>query len=307
MAVGVSQSLAGAALCRAGRRPKWRSRRIATGGPDGGFIYLSNDVADYNAGRLTADQLSGRTYDPSRFTTEKIKTWEVGYKTLISNKFYVDAFYFQSNYSDFIAAQSFYQLLTPGGGPAALSSSANYRILQINFNNFNEIYATGAGLGLEYGLGRGFTLSGNYAYQVGTVTLRDAQGNVRTDNAGVPIEKRKMSDPAVAQKGRNFFISPENRYNISLGNTRLTDNLGFTVTYRWTDRTWVEQGTTQGDIWLPSWSSIDAQVSYRVPVLKSVIKLGGTNLLNQYYAQGYGLARIGGLYYVSITFDELMR
>ncbi|MDB5240740.1 MAG: TonB-dependent receptor, partial [Spirosoma sp.] len=34
---------------------------------------------------------------------------------------------------------------------------------------------------------------------------------------------------------------------------------------------------------------------------------GGTNILNTYYAQGYGLARIGGLYYVSITFDELMR
>jgi outer membrane receptor protein involved in Fe transport len=69
----------------------------------------------------------------------------------------------------------------------------------------------------------------------------------------------------------------------------------------------VEQGTTQGDVWLPSWTSLDAQVSYRVPTFKSVIKLGGTNILNQYYAQGYGLARIGGLYYVSITFNELMR
>lgn len=269
--------------------------------------YLSNDVADYTAGRLTADQLSSRTYDPSRFTTEKIKTWEAGYKTLISNKLYVDAFYFHSKYTDFIAAQSFYQLQPPGGGPAALSNSANYRILQINFNNFNEIFVDGYGLGVEYGLGRGFTLSGNYAHQVGTVTLRDAQGNVRKNRAGQEVVKRKMSDPDVAQLGRNFFISPENRYNLTLANPRLTDRLGGAITYRWTDRMWVEQGTTAGDVWLPSWTSVDAQVSYKVPSFKSVIKLGGTNILNQYYAQGYGLARIGGLYYLSITFDELMR
>jgi len=245
--------------------------------------------------------------DPTQFTTEKIKTWEVGYKTLISNRFYVDAFYFSSRYTDFIAAQNVFQLLTPGADVSALLTPTSYRTLQVNFNNRNEIFVRGAGIGLEYGLGRGYTLSGNYAYQTGLITLRDARGAIRNDRAGVPVVKRKMSNPEVSQLGRNFFISPENRYNISLANPRLTDRLGATLTYRWTDRTWVEQGTTAGDVWLPSWSSVDAQVSYRVPAFKSVVKLGGTNIFNQYYAQGYGLARIGGLYYLSITFDELMR
>ncbi|MCX6214420.1 TonB-dependent receptor [Spirosoma sp.] len=266
--------------------------------------YLDSDVKDYTAGRLSEAQLRTRTYNPANFTTEKIKTWEVGYKTLIQNRLYVDAFYFHSKYTDFIAAQSFYQ---PSNGQISDFASNAYRTLQINFNNFNEIFVNGWGIGSEYGLGRGFTISGNYAYQVGTVTLRDAQGNVINDNAGNPIVKRKMSNPEVSQKGRNFFISPENRYNLTLSNSRLTDRLGATVTYRWTDRMWVEQGTTAGDIWLPSWTSLDAQISYKVPTFKSVVKLGGTNILNQYYAQGYGLARIGGLYYVSITFDELMR
>jgi outer membrane receptor protein involved in Fe transport len=58
---------------------------------------------------------------------------------------------------------------------------------------------------------------------------------------------------------------------------------------------------------LPSWNTVDAQVSYRLTSLKSLVKIGGTNILNQYYAQGYGLARIGALYYVSLTFDEFMR
>ncbi|AUD01209.1 TonB-dependent receptor domain-containing protein [Spirosoma pollinicola] len=266
--------------------------------------YLDSDVKDFTAGRITEAQLRSRAYNPASFTTEKMKTWEVGYKTLIQNKLYVDAFYFHSQYTDFISAQSFYQ---PTNGQISDFSTNAYRTLQINVNNVNEIVVNGWGVGSEYSLGRGFTLSGNFAHQVGTVTLHDAQGNIVNDNAGVPIVKRKMSNPEVSQKGRNSFNSPENRYNITLSNPRLTDRFGASLTYRWTDKMWYEQGTTAGDIWLPSWTSLDAQVSYKVPTYKAIVKLGGTNLLNQYYAQGYGLARIGGLYYVSITFDELMR
>jgi iron complex outermembrane recepter protein len=269
--------------------------------------YLSNDVIDFTAGRITADQLSSRAYDPTRFTTEKITTWEVGYKTLVANKLFVDAFYYRSTYTDFIAAQSFFQLLTPGP-VSGLSNAANYRTLQVSFNNFNEIFVDGYGLGVDYVLPKGFTISGNYARQIGTITLRDAQGNVRNNRAGEPVVARKMSDPDVAQLGRNFFISPENRYNISLSNPRIGDtNMGFNVTYRWTDQMWVEQGTTAGDVFLPSWSTLDAQVSLRLPAAKSIVKLGGTNILNQYYLQGYSLARIGALYYLSVTFDDLFR
>ncbi|CCH55366.1 TonB-dependent receptor [Fibrisoma limi BUZ 3] len=269
--------------------------------------YLVNETTPFQANPNTAAAPQPFVIDPAQYTTEKIKTWEVGYKTVVGSRLYLDAYYFGSRYSDFIAAQSVFQLLTPGAGVNALLTPSNYRTLQVNFNNTNEIFVRGAGIGIEYGLKNGYTLSGNYAYQIGLITLRDARGNVRNDRAGNPVVKRKMSNPEVAQLGRNFFISPENRYNISLSNPRLTDRLGATITYRWTDRTWVEQGTTQGDVWLPAWSSLDAQVSYKVPEIKSTVKVGGTNVLNQYYAQGYGLARIGALYYVSITFDELMR
>ncbi|QDK82448.1 TonB-dependent receptor [Spirosoma sp. KCTC 42546] len=266
--------------------------------------YIDSDVTDFTAGRITEDQLRSRAYRPTNFKTEKIQTWEVGYKALIKSRLYVDAMYFHSKYTDFITAQSFYQ---PTNGQLTDFATNSYRVVQINFNNTNEAFVNGWGVGAEYSLGQGFTLTGNYARQVGTVTLRDALGNVVNDNAGVPIVNRKMSNPEVVQKGRNFFNSPENRYNIGLNNPQLTDRLGATITYRWTDKTWFEQGTTAGDTWLPSWTSLDAQVSYKVPTYKSVVKLGGTNILNKYYAQGYGLARIGGLYYVSITFDELMR
>ncbi|GAB4028731.1 carboxypeptidase-like regulatory domain-containing protein [Spirosoma gilvum] len=266
--------------------------------------YLESDVADFAAGRISEGQLQSRAFTTSEFKTEKLRTWEIGYKTLLQSKVAIDAFYFHSKYTDFITTQNFYQ---PNTGQIADLAKGAYQMVQINLNTLSDIIVDGWGAGLEYNLGRNFMLTGNYVHQVGLITLRDAQGNLVNDNAGVPIIKRKMSKPEVAQKGRNYFNTPENRYNISLNNPHITDRLGATLTYRWTDRVWWEQGITAGDVWLPAWSSLDAQISYKVPAYKTVVKVGGTNLLNTYYTQGYGLARIGGMYYVSLTFDELMR
>ncbi|GAB3688341.1 TonB-dependent receptor [Spirosoma flavus] len=265
--------------------------------------YLESDVLGFAARTLTEAQLRSRAFQPATFTTEKLQTWEVGYKSQIHSRLFVDAFYFHSKYTDFIAAQTYYQL--NNGQLTDLAANA-YRVLQINANSNNELFVDGFGVSADYSIGHGFILSGNYVYQVGTITLRDAQGNVVNNNVGEPIRKRKMSDPDVVQKGRNFFNTPENRYNLSLANARITDRLGATLAYRWTGQMWYEQGITAGDVWLPAWSSVDAQVSYKLPQFKSVVKVGGTNLLNNYYVQGYGLARIGGMYYVSVTFDELM-
>ncbi|UHG92741.1 TonB-dependent receptor domain-containing protein [Spirosoma oryzicola] len=267
-------------------------------------VYRDNDVKEFTAGRITEAQLRSRGYKPATFTTEKVKTWEVGYKAFIANRLDIDAFYFYSQYTDFITAQSYY---LPANNRVGSFTTNAYQALQINGNSPNELFVNGAGLSLAYSVGKGYTLSGNYTYQVGTVTLRDAQGTILRDNAGAEIVKRKTSSTEVIQQGRTYFNSPQNRYNISLANPQLTERLGATVTYRWTDRMWFEQGITAGDVWLPSWGSVDAQVSYRLPEYKSIVKLGGTNIFNDYYAQGYGLARIGGLYYVSVTFDQLFR
>jgi len=54
---------------------------------------------------------------------------------------------------------------------------------------------------------------------------------------------------------------------------------------------------------LPSFTWVDAQVSYRVPKSKSTIRIGGTNILNSYYRTGFGSPYVGGLYYVSYGFN----
>jgi iron complex outermembrane recepter protein len=240
---------------------------------------------------------------PEDFTTEKIKTWEIGYKTLLGGKLYVDAFLYRSVYNDFIATQNYYQPIN--NKVEDLKSSSTYRTYQINFNNFNEIFVNGWGAGVEYAFGKGYNVGFNYANQVGLITLKDNVGATRKDAFGNEIVKRKMSDPVVSQVGRNFFISPEHRFNITFSNPKVTKRIGYNVAFRWTSEMWVEQGNTQGDVMLPSWTSVDAALTYAIPSVNGSIKIGGSNLLNNYYSQGYGLAQIGGIYYVGFTVDGI--
>jgi len=55
------------------------------------------------------------------FKTEKVNTYEIGYKTLIGNRLYIDAYYYYSAYQDFIAEIGFTQAVdvTERGNQAA--------------------------------------------------------------------------------------------------------------------------------------------------------------------------------------------
>jgi len=50
---------------------------------------------------------------------------------------------------------------------------------------------------------------------------------------------------------------------------------------------------------------LDAQINYKVPSLKSVFKVGGTNLLGDEYFTAFGTGFIGAMYYVSWTINNL--
>jgi hypothetical protein len=51
----------------------------------------------------------------------------------------------------------------------------------------------------------------------------------------------------------------------------------------------------------------DAQVSYKIPSLKTIAKIGGTNLLGGDYRTNFGAPFVGQQIYISLTFDEFLR
>jgi iron complex outermembrane receptor protein len=95
---------------------------------------------------------------------------------------------------------------------------------------------------------------------------------------------------------------------VTFGNSKVTDNLGFNVVWRWQDAyDWYGTFNQMRPGRIEAFSIVDAQVSYKLSPMKSIVKLGASNLFNKQVYQAYGSPAIGAIYYVSVTFDELLR
>jgi outer membrane receptor protein involved in Fe transport len=66
---------------------------------------------------------------------------------------------------------------------------------------------------------------------------------------------------------------------------------------------WESDGFADGNV--KAYTTLDAQVNYRLPKIKSMIKLGGTNIMNKYYQTSFGNPYIGGMYYASFAYNIL--
>ncbi len=100
------------------------------------------------------------------------------------------------------------------------------------------------------------------------------------------------------------FNTPKNRYNLGLANSEVTKNLGFNVNVSYQDSFLWESQFGVGNI--PSYAVVNAQVNYTLPSLKTIVKLGGTNIGGSDYRTNLGSSFVGQVYYVSLIFDELL-
>ncbi|MES2650134.1 MAG: TonB-dependent receptor [Bacteroidota bacterium] len=99
----------------------------------------------------------------------------------------------------------------------------------------------------------------------------------------------------------NNFNTPEWRFNLGVGNREIAKNLGFNVQYRWQDEFLWNSTFARGIV--PSYSTFDAQVNLKVPSVRSMIKLGGSNILNKYYVTSFGNPQVGAIYYLGFTYN----
>ncbi len=84
--------------------------------------------------------------------------------------------------------------------------------------------------------------------------------------------------------------------------TELFKNFGFNVNVRWQDEYLWE--STFLDATIDARTVVDAQVNYSIPSFKSIIKLGGANLMGQEYLSAPGVGAIGSQYYLSWTINN---
>lgn len=224
--------------------------------------------------------------DPSLLVTddvdyvkpERLVSYEIGYKGLFSQNFIIDFNVYYTEYTDFIGGDDVaakYQTVHQGRTFAPGTIYSPYR------NSPEDVTSTGIGLGLTYNFPKGYFVNGNYNY----ATFDSKQSDGSTFRAG--------------------FNTPENKFNIGVGNRKVTKNLGFNLNFRWQEEFLWQSDF--GDWIVPEFGVFDAQFSYRIPSIKTVAKLGGTNLFGKDYRTNLGGPFVGQQYYLSLTFDEFFK
>ena len=212
---------------------------------------------------------------------EQIQSFEIGYRGKYNNTI-VDLGVYYSKYKDFISDEAVIAPLygTVGDNSLSLAAIANgdYKVYQNYTNSPADVSSYGATIGVSTKFAGNFDLSANYTF------------------AKQEFDNEKYPD------FRTNFNTPEHKVKIGFGNTELVKNFGFNVAWRWSDT--YEWEATFGDGQIPSYHTIDAQVNYTIPKIKSTIKAGAVNALGEEYYTAIGTGYIGSMYYVSWTINN---
>jgi iron complex outermembrane receptor protein len=238
----------------------------------------------------------------STVVPEQVSSFEVGYRGKIKN-FIIDGSAYFNNYKNFLANELVVAPLygdvsnfdLTGFDPnnpasvgglnsdtqqilAALSNDDFVRY-QTYTNTDQTVNSYGVAVGVSTKVFNGFDLNANYTWA------------------------RLDFDVAANPDFRTSFNTPEHKVKVGFGKTELFTNFGFNVAWRWSDNYFWEASFGDGEI--PAFNVLDAQINYRIPSLKSTIKVGATNLLADEYFTAFGTGFIGSMYYASLTINNL--
>jgi len=270
-------------------------------------VYTTQSVLQARTSGETSDLVVGDIYGD--WEPEKVNTLEAGYKGLLLNgQLLIDVFGYYSTYIDFNAEIEVVQAVAAGQSTGSAALPAGYAVsapgarhneeqLQtfvdgaaagVTFRRYGfdtnvdrDINTYGGGVSAEYTFLDGFSVGGNASFN-----------------------KLSGLDPIEQRTFNAAFNTPEWRYNITFGNRKLTDRIGFGLTYRWQDAYLWQSAFGSGIV--PDFAALDAQVTYSIPSINARIKAGGSNILNERYITSLANPRLGALYYVQINLDNIL-
>lgn len=231
--------------------------------------------------------------DPARLETivltplkqEHIKSIELGYRTILGERLFIDLAGYYSVYSNFIGDV---RVVNPLHGAVAgeesgenailthSSSNPTYQVYQIPTNASQNVASYGGTVAASLYFGKGVSLSANY-----TLAILDTTG---------------LTDPIIPG-----FNTPKHKFNVGVTGRNVWKGLGFATNFKWVDSFYWQSSFGDGPV--PSYSLVDAQVSYEVKRWKSVFRLGASNLLRNLHVEAYGSPTIGRIGYLSWTLD----
>ncbi len=230
--------------------------------------YTAASVLAYRAGTpADSSRLVVATYKEVK--PETVKSYEVGYKGIIGKKLLFDAYFYSSKFKDFLLSTAVAQSQVPNSKLGLYSPFSTDNVSYVQ-NSDQTVTSQGWGAGVDYKVVKNYFFYGNVFSDI----LKDVPAGAVT-----------------------FFNAPKYRFNVGLRNDNVYKNIGFNVVFKWQDNNYYEGTFVSGT--LPYFGWWDAQVSYRPAGTKSLFRVGGTNLGNNYQRTGFGSPAVGGLYYIS--------
>ena len=218
-------------------------------------------------------------------TPEKVTAFEAGYRGILDvsdAKVTVDMSAYYNTYQDFISTRNvlvpFYGQAGDGGLSLLALQNGDFKVFSTYTNSAADINSYGAAIAVNTKIFNGINLGLNYTY--------------------AKFDFDQSTDPDFEPS----FNTPEHSFKLQVGKQELFKNFGFNVNLRWQDE-YLWQSTFHDTV-IDSRTVLDAQVNYTIPSLKSIIKVGGTNLTGQEYFSAPGVGAIGSLYYISLTINN---
>jgi len=260
----------------------------------GATVNLSGQNAYNNAYTIPSVQAFAASGNPDDLEVaniglvkpEQVQAFEVGYKSVIDG-LSIDLNAYYNIYNDFMSTS---RVITPyygtvGNDPTNPSNLLSYaalangdrRVYQVYSNSTSEITSVGFGVGLSKKVYQNYELGVNYNY--------------------AEFDFDQSKDPTFIAG----FNTPKHRVKGSFGNSSIFKNFGAFLNVRWSDTYLWQSSFADGTI--PAVTVLDAQASYAIPSLKSVIKISASNLLGDDYLQVVGAGLIGQQYLVSLTIN----
>ncbi|MCK0157400.1 TonB-dependent receptor [Cellulophaga sp. F20128] len=259
--------------------PSQPDQLTQTGGAAYSNSYSAQSVEKYKITKNAADLVVS---NPDIVTPEQVTSVEVGYRGKI-DKLVVDFSAYYNSYKDFISQgvvdAPLYGVVGDGGLSIDAIDFDDVTRYSAYTNSDADVNSYGASIGLTAKVLGDFDLSGSY-----TFTKQDF-------------------DQAANPDFQTNFNTPEHKFKASFGNTEVFKNFGFNVAYRYSDDYYWE--ATFGSGVVPEFHTVDAQINYKIPSIKTSLKAGATNLLGEEYFTAFGTGYIGSMYYVGITINNL--
>ncbi|MDX5319802.1 MAG: TonB-dependent receptor, partial [Bacteroidota bacterium] len=210
---------------------------------------------------------------------ERVKTAEIGYRTIINKKLFIDASYYYSWYTDFLGFVIGVELELD-----SVNAPSSQRIVRVTTNSSTLVTTQGFSLGMNYYFKRYLSFSGNYTYN--------------------ELDRRGSDDPIIPA-----YNTPRHKFNLGIngkeikikGKKREVRDLGYQVNFRWLEG-FLFEGSPQFTGEIPTYYQLDAQVSWLWAPWKTSFKLGASNLTNNQVYQVYGGPLVGRMIYFSATY-----